>query len=82
MSMFNNTQTSNGKHISLFIFNFYLFIYFKLFFLHAGTFQEFSVEQEVIDHAFNDTSYFDEAVLKRFIISENTTLLHQGKQVT
>ena len=37
------------------------------------------MEQEVIDHAFNDTSYFDEVVLKRFIVSENTTLLHQGK---
>lgn len=76
--MFNNTHTSNDKHISLFIFTF-LFIYFELFFLHEGTFQEFSVEQEVIDHAFNDTSYFDEVVLKRFIVSESTTLLHQGK---
>lgn len=66
--MFNNTHTRNDKHI-----------YFELFFLHAGTFQEFSVEQEVIDHAFNDTSYFDEVVVKRFIISENITLLHQGK---
>ena len=78
MSMFNNTHTRNDKHISLFIFTF-LFICFELFFLHAGTFQEFSVEQEVIDHAFNDTSYFDEVVVKRFIISENITLLHQGK---
>ena len=81
--MFNNYPIL--ATINIFLFSFltvYLFIYFKLFFLHAGTFQEFSVEQEVIDHAFNDTSYFDEAVLKRFIINESTTLLHQGKQVT
>lgn len=81
--MFNNYPILATINIFLFSFlTFYLFIYFKLFFLHAGTLQEFSVEQEVIDHAFNDTSYFDEAVLKRFIINESTTLLHQGKQVT
>lgn len=73
--MFYNTQCSSVTNI----FGFFLKLFACLFLLHTGTFHEFLVEHEVIEHALNDASYSDEVVLKKFIISENTTLLYQGK---
>lgn len=50
-------------------------------FLPIGSIHERSVEQEVIDIAVNNKSVFKNVsvVLKRFSVTDDTTLFHKGK---
>lgn len=50
-------------------------------FLPIGSIHERSVEQEVIDFAVNNISVFKNVsvVVKRFSVTDNTTLFHKGK---
>lgn len=52
-------------------------------FLPIGSIHERSVEQEVIDIAVNNKSVFKNVsvVVKRFSVTDDTTLFHKGKNV-
>lgn len=52
-----------------------------IYFLPIGSIHERSVEQEVIDIAVNNKSVFKNVsvVVKRFSVTDDTTLFHKGK---